>query len=219
MLKLVIFDMDGVLVDSELYWKQFERELYPTIGIEFTKEVEDMVMGLKIADITKYIQKEHRPDITQEEVEALYERIKDKVYEHVTAMPGVVPLLEELQAADIPVTIGSSATASMIALAMKKSGLENYFVRTYSAGSMDIPGKPDPAIYTTIMKEMGAGPEATIIFEDSQHGFHAAVASGATVVAATDPRWCDLAKDYSAADLHVQSLSGVTLETLQSLIK
>ncbi|PIT86986.1 MAG: hypothetical protein COU33_00130, partial [Candidatus Magasanikbacteria bacterium CG10_big_fil_rev_8_21_14_0_10_43_6] len=114
--------------------------------------------------------------------------------------------------------IGSSATAAMIDLSIDGSGIRNYFTEVYSVDGRGIPGKPDPAIYTYIMKTMNIAREKTIIFEDSWHGFRAAVASGARVVAVTDPRWCDLSHDYSDADLHLESLAGVSLNTLQSVV-
>lgn len=216
MLTLVIFDMDGVLIDSELYWKIFERELYPTMGIEFTKEIEDAVMGIRLSDVAAYLNTEY--GVEKHVVYDVYDTIVQKVYAHTHIMPGVESLLQELQRANIPAVIGSSATPAMITLAMEQTQLRPYFADIYSAGTMNIPGKPDPAIYTTIMRDMNASPHETIILEDSQHGFRAAVLSKATVVAVTDPRWCDLSKEYSEAALHVESLDGVTLQTLQSLL-
>lgn len=215
MLKAVLFDMDGVLVDSELYWLQYEEKLFSDLGINFTDEFKKEILGLNLVDIGKIIRSKYNSTLTQEELENAYEKISADVYKSSNLLSGVKSFLDELQTHSITLAIVSSSPMHWINLCLSLKDISIYFPLNFSARNFDMPGKPEPDIYLEAMKQLGVKPEETIIFEDSQNGYKSALASGAKVVAVTDPRWCN--SDYSQADLEIKSFEEINFEKINSL--
>ena len=154
--------------------------------------------------------------MTEEKAYALYDAIAKKVYAESNMMPGASALLNELKREGIPMAIGSSSTDYWIQLCLDAHDLHDYFDLTYSAASMNLPGKPDPSVYVKLMQDLGVDPTCSIVFEDSPTGFAAAVASGGVPVAIADPRWCD--GPYPEAALEATSFENITLDRLNNLL-
>ncbi|MBI2436531.1 MAG: HAD family phosphatase [Candidatus Magasanikbacteria bacterium] len=217
MLKAVLFDMDGVLVDSELYWPQYEEKLFSDLGINFTDEFKKEILGLNLVDIGKIIRSKYSYALSQEELENAYEKISIDVYKSSNLLSGVKSFLDELQTHGTTLAIVSSSPMHWINLCLSLKDISTYFPMNFSARDYNMPGKPKPDIYLEAMKQLGVSPEETIIFEDSQNGYRSAIASGAKVVVVTDPRWCS--GDYSRANFQVENFEELDLKLIETLFK
>ena len=203
--RAVIFDMDGVLVDSELHWEKVEKELWGRLGITMLDEFRKKILGLKTSDILELARKSYGLKVSPGETHRIYNNAALPVYEKYSSLlPGVTQLLSKLQARGATLAIASSSPELWIDTFLRRFSLHDVFPRVFSAETLGVPGKPDPAIYTHTMREMSLRPEDTVIIEDSTNGFQAALASGAATVAVPDPRWSR--GDFSAADLVISSL-------------
>lgn len=203
--RAVIFDMDGVLIDSELYWEKVEKELWGSLGIEMVDEFRTQILGLKTSDILELAQKFYGLKVPMAETRATYNRSALVVYEkYCSLLPGVAQLLSRLQNEGVILAIASSSPELWIEAFLRRFSLQQVFGRIFSAETSGLPGKPNPAIYQHAMQELGLRADETVIIEDSANGFQAARASGAATVAVPDPRWSK--GDFSTADLLISSL-------------
>jgi sugar-phosphatase len=199
-----IFDMDGLLVDSELYWKEAEKKIWPELGIEYTERLQQDILGLKLQDIIK-IAHNYNPVAFSKIVFKVFDSKADEIYlKKASLMPGVKELLLLLKKQDIKIGLASSSPLRWINMCLKRFELRKFFNIILSAQSMKMPGKPNPFIYNKAMKEMNAERGLTVIFEDSYAGVIAGITSGAHVVAVPDKRWSR--GDFSKADLVIKHL-------------
>ncbi|MBI2443962.1 MAG: HAD family phosphatase [Candidatus Magasanikbacteria bacterium] len=205
MFKAVIFDLDGVLIDSEIYWAEVEEKIWRQLGITDIKQAQHDVLGLNLDDTVKLLRQKYRCALSADEIKAPFHEYARYVYGTCQLMPGALALLQRIKTGSIPLAIASSSPNSWIDMFLARFKLEKMFDFVFSTESMNLPGKPDPAIYLAIRKQLAVLPEATVIFEDSQNGFLAAKRSGARVIAVPDPRWSY--GDFSAADLVADSLA------------
>ncbi len=202
--KAAVFDMDGVLVDTEMRWDEFREKIWGSFGLADPRKVEEEIIGMNLRDTAAYIRK-YNPALSDEAVYKAFSDVASVIYkERCELMPGVLPLLLEFQKKGIRLAIGSSSPLEWIEWAVRRFELQGYFSHLCSTESMGISGKPDPAVYIEAMRRLGVAPEECVIFEDSSHGLRAAVASGARAIAVPDPRWSR--GDFTIADIVVESL-------------
>ena len=210
--KAVIFDMDGLLIDSEIHWPGVERRLCKQLRLSSDQVSAKELLGKNLNDLTKVFQ-QYDPTITFEEVYVFYDNEADTVYtKQSNLMPGAQTLLDLLYEKGVTMAIASSSPRRWIDLVVERFTLQKYFAHLFSTQSMNLPGKPDPAVYTACIKELGFPKEHVAIFEDSFVGMLAAKASGAFTVAIPDKRWSS--GDFSAADRILDSLVFATEELL-----
>jgi HAD superfamily hydrolase (TIGR01509 family) len=177
----VLFDMDGVLVDSESFWQQFWREQIfpraetgdPTLedvnGRNFRESLEDLAAtyGLPAAP---------------ERYARQFERAAETVYgERVSITPGIPEFFATLRDRDVNVGIVSSAPADWIETVVERFDLAPIDVLV-SAEHIDLPGKPEPFIYEHAADEFDVSPSACLVIEDSVNGVRAAAQAGSTVI-------------------------------------
>lgn len=201
----VIFDMDGVLIDSELFWNEASEKFFGKRHILFTKEIKAHLTGNSMQQSMLWVKQEFElpeslADLCQE-----YTELSSHIYEHVThPLPGVVDLLKKLRQTDLKVAIASGSYLSRIEMIVKKFGWENYFDAVASTDHVNFIGKPDPAIYLHAAEVLGARSSRCVAIEDSVNGVWSAKAAGMRCIAAINERWSY--GDFSAADLIVKSL-------------
>lgn len=200
-----IFDMDGLMVDSELQWKRKKPEIFADLGIDDPKDFWEEAVGLSINDIAALIHEKCGKEITPEELRKIEDERAVEIYGILTRLlPGVRELIERLQAVQIPMAIASSSPNEWIKITLERFGLKKYFPTIFSVQSMNYPGKPDPAVYVDTIQSLGISPDQTVVFEDSEPGVYAAAGSGAHVVAV--PHAITRHGDFQKADLVVDSL-------------
>lgn len=196
--------MDGVVVDSEYYWQKFESKIFERLGVDVNQEFKDKIVGLGISSIVKLLNEEYGIKISADEYASeIYDDAKEIYLKHCNLIPGVIELLDLLKNKSIQLSLASASPQDWVDMAVNRFGLKKYFPLTLSTRTMQIPPKPDPAVFIRAMEEMAVSPNTTIIFEDSSHGVLAGSRSGATVVAVKDGRWPT--GDIGTADLVIKS--------------
>ena len=200
-----IFDMDGVLVDSETLYKDLEQDLFKSVGVHIGMEEHISYQGSSNPVMWGLIKAKHG---LPHPVEELVRITEEKVIDFFSSLPRIQPmaevvaLLETLRATGIKLALASSSTIDVIRIVLEKTGLEPYFgviADCTEAGA----GKPDPAIFLLAQKKLGVPKENCIIIEDSTNGINAALAAGIRCIAYNGPG--SEHQDQSAADWRISS--------------
>lgn len=201
-MECVLFDMDGVIVDSEDYWVEREREeLLPAVVAEDVPVHE--ITGMNYEEIYVFLDTNYTTLVEHPEFVARFEEIAREIYtEHAALMPGFRDLLTDVDERGVRTAIVSSSPPDWIALVTERFALED-FDEIVSADHIDGPGKPEPAIYEHAATEMGVAPAECVVIEDSAHGVESAAAAGAYTIAYETPTNAE--HDHSAADESVSS--------------
>ncbi|EMA05644.1 HAD family hydrolase [Haloferax denitrificans] len=195
---VVLFDMDGVLVDSEQYWHAFEDEWVFADAIESGDPDHEEITGMNFREIYDYLDATYGTTVTKDEFIAAYHENSESVYgEHVVLMDGAEELFSDLRAAGKKLAIVSSAPQDWISTVRERFDLDPLDL-VLSAEDIDDPGKPEPHIYEHAAAEFGVDPEECVVIEDSINGIEAAVRSGAYTIAYRGGENADL--DLSRAD-------------------
>jgi HAD superfamily hydrolase (TIGR01509 family) len=179
----VVFDMDGVLVDSEPMWVRARQDLVRESGGRWLPEAETAMMGISSDRWSAYMRDrlglEH---LTQEEIRTgVIDRMVALYREHVPLLPGARSAVEAA-AARRPIAVASGSDRVLLDTVLASAGLARFFTGTV-AGDEVAEGKPAPQIYQTACRLLGAAPRHCVAVEDSGAGIESAVAAGMAVVA------------------------------------
>lgn len=217
MLKGVLFDWDGVIIDShhahEVAWEEMALELGQPLPEGFFKATFGMRNDKIIPEFTTWSTKEDTERTQQlgDRKEALYRAVIRR--DGIEPLPGVITLLKELNAAGIPCSVGSSTSRENILTIMEMTGLAPYFA-AITAEKDVTRGKPDPQVFLKAAEKIHCPAECCVVFEDAHVGIAAALAAGAKAVAVgtTHPL-----ETFTTAHYRVQTLESINLEILRSL--
>jgi HAD superfamily hydrolase (TIGR01509 family) len=179
----VCFDMDGVLVDSESYWKPLEREeILPRAVPDADVDV-DEITGMPYTEIYDYLEEAYGVALSRGEFEALFEEAAVEIFgERADPLPVLPDLLDALAERDVPVALVTSSPHDWIDVVVERFDLDGAFDAVVSAEDLSAPGKPEPHIYERAAELLGVAPERALAVEDSANGLRAADAAGLTVV-------------------------------------
>ena len=202
-LKAIIFDMDGVLVDSEPFHQEIERRVFRKLQLDISEEEHATYMGTATDVMWKRIREKHQ---LSQDIKALVDLNLSECHsyfaarEKITPMAGVVPLLEKVLRNQIPMALASSSDPKTIDLIMEKSGLGTYFNYIVSSTLVG-KSKPDPAIFLYTSELLNVPPDSCVVIEDSTNGIKAAKAAGMFCVAYSNASAQN--QDQTEADLRV----------------
>ncbi len=215
-MKAVIFDFDGVIVDSEQCWEKYERKLFRELAPDWGESERPKVIGFSPLGIYEFIKKEHTVTLSPDQFLAKYDAIATTVYEQETSLlPGVKGLMDELRDHSISIAIASSGPMEWITMALQRLGLMQSFATICSAPTLNIACKPDPAVWKYCLRELNVDARDAIALEDSRNGVLSAKAAGLRCVGMqTDPK---ARQDLSAADIIVRSCEELSWNRLQAL--
>lgn len=195
----VLFDMDGVIVNSEDYWHIFEEEtLFPeTLSGEHPEN--DEITGMNYREIYDYLDVNYETTVSKAEFIALYDETSTTVYgEQVVLMDGFDGLTGTLRDRGAKLAIVSSAPKSWIETVIDRFSLAPFDL-VLSAEDIDGPGKPEPHVYEYAAAELDADPEDCTVVEDSENGTKSAARAGAYVIGYRTE--ANAETDLSAADI------------------
>lgn len=198
--KLVIFDCDGVLVDSESIANEVGAEWITALGWSMdAAEARARFLGLSDAAMFALIEQKIGRAITAKEIAQNHERITARFEAELKAIPGVVAVVEDLAARSIPLAVASSGERAKILTNLAKVGLLNYFGHQISSATEVAEAKPAPDVYLLAARKAGYEPSDCIAIEDSPNGVLAALRAGMKVIgfARETP-----ASDLTAAGAH-----------------
>src|SRR3972149_2416956 len=204
-MKAVVFDMDGLMFNTEDVYTLVGAELLRRRGYEFTFEMKNEMMGLPPQQTFKVmIARGGLCDTWEELATESYCLFKSFLDAHLAPMPGLMELLEALGTARIPKAMATSSARQLLEACLMRFDLERRFVFFLTAEDV-MHGKPDPEIYLTAAARFGLAPGEVLVLEDSQNGCRAAAAAGVFTVAV--PAEHSRTHDFSSASLVVDSLA------------
>ena len=183
----LIFDMDGLLVDSEPVWHEVEVDLIESFGYAYSDEVRNMGIGMRVDEFAAILQ-QHYPKLGDSAAaieSAITERLLSLPPERIKARPGADEILRYAAAQQIPRAIASSSTQVVIEHFVRLMGWAELIPKRYSAQFM-ARGKPAPDIYLHAAEQLGLAPETCLALEDSHAGTLAALAAGMTCFTVPD---------------------------------
>ena len=197
----VLFDMDGVIVDSEEHWSAFEETtLLPSV-IDGEHPEPDETTGMNFREIYEHLARHYELTVEREGFVARYEDAAREIYrERVGLMPGFPNLCETLRERGIEVAVVSSSPQEWIAIVRERFDL-GPFDAVVSAEDIEGPGKPEPDVYEHAAAVLGVDPAACIAVEDSPNGTQAAARAGMDVIGYRSA--ANAGADLSAADVVV----------------
>lgn len=186
-MKAVIFDMDGVIIDSEPFWKNAEFEVFSSLGVVLDKEFTDLTQMMTTMEVTKFwYEKFPWESKSFEEVEDMViSRVMELIEQGKAERNGIELFIKQLKSNGFKIGLATNSPYKIIPVVLEKAGIADYFDSIFSAEFVEF-GKPDPAIYLMTSKELGIDPENCIVIEDSYSGMLAAKKAGMKVVAFTN---------------------------------
>jgi beta-phosphoglucomutase family hydrolase len=177
MLEAIIWDMDGVLVDTGCFHYQAWADTFAYYGWVYSEALFKETFGMNNAD---FLKNKVTADITPEKVKEISDlkenRFRQAIHGKAELLPGVEKLLKEAQRVGLRQAIASSAPPENIEVLVKELNLAPYFDAIISGS--DIPGKPDPAVFLKAAKSLKTASEMCMVIEDSIAGVQAAKAAG-----------------------------------------
>ena len=209
-MKAVIFDMDGVIIDSEPIHFEVDMQTMKDFDCSISKEELNKYVGTTNEYMWTDIKNKYKLDKSVEEIiNYRSEMVKRKVIESdLIPIEGIVDLLKELKEKNIPATIASSSPRDFIEVVVSKFQLEDYFSCILSGEEVEN-GKPAPDIYVETAKKLGISPEECIVIEDSKNGVLAAKKAGMKCIGFKNINSGD--QDLSEADCIVSSILDVNI--------
>ncbi len=209
----VIFDMDGVIVDSELHWKKLEGFFLQSLVQGWNAEAQSKIIGLSVHDLYSLLVTQYGLDRPQAEFFELYNGMAREIYrQHASLLPGFLDLLTALQEAQVPLALASSSPMDWIRMALDRFSLHEAFSVVVSADELNGEGKPSPAIYLLTAQRLGVAPERCAVIEDSKNGVLSAKRAGMYCIGFQNG--FNEEQDLSAADVLVQGFPSLPLTLL-----
>ena len=205
----VIFDLDGLLVDSEPVWFSVRTEMFGRFGLQWSDSDQKALMGRSTAAWIDYVYQKLQGRLSRAEVkqETLKRMVQHYRAGEVRIMPGAREALRySREKGDLGLASGSPDV--LIEAALESNGWSGLFRETLS--SDDVPrGKPFPDVYLEMMKRLGVAPQETLVVEDSGSGILAGKAAGAKVIAVPNEHLMPAPEDLRAADAVIKSLASI----------
>lgn len=170
--------MDGLLVDSEPYWKIAEKICFGRLGLDLNDEMLRQVMGFRLAEVVEHWYN-YQPwgEKNFEAVEAdVLQTVKQLIMENADALPGVIQTLELCKTNGYKIALASSSAMSLINVVVDKLNIRHYFDLLVSA-EFEPYGKPHPSVFLTTAQKLNVLPTECLVFEDSINGMIAAKAA------------------------------------------
>jgi beta-phosphoglucomutase family hydrolase len=210
----VIWDMDGVLVDTgEFHFPAWSQALSEH-GIPFTRELFRTTFGMNNAGILEVLLgRTPTPELLAEISDRKEQLFRQAVRGHAQPLPGVLAWLERLRVAGRRQAIASSAPPANIDALVDELGLRTYFDAIISG--FDLPGKPDPTLFLKVARLIGVSPERCVVVEDAVAGVEAARRAGMKCIAVTTT---NPARALKGADVVVERLDTLPLDTFDCLL-
>jgi HAD superfamily hydrolase (TIGR01509 family) len=216
MIAAVVFDLDGVLIDSEPVWERVRRELVAERGGHWAPDAQRRLMGMSTQEWARYLSEDLGVDLPPAKVAAVVvDRMAASYREHLPLLPGAVEAVHRL-ATRWPLGLASSAPAVLIETVLQSAGLGPYFPVTMSTEQVPH-GKPAPDIYLAVTGQMGCSPPDCAAIEDSSNGLRSAAAAGLRVVAVPRPQYPPDSDALAAASLVLPSLAELTTDAISAL--
>jgi len=216
MIEAIIFDMDGLLIDSEPCWDEARRIMAAGAGVDWNKSDHKAVMGVSTNEWVEYMIKRLSLNIPAAEVEeTIIATMRDLYNQRIPFLPGAEQAVN-LAASSYPIGLASGSPQSLIDTILDAPSLRGKF-RVVLSGDQFSHGKPAPDIYLAAAKALGVEPENCVCLEDSGNGILSGANAGMKVIAVPDQRFMPSEEKLSKADVVLGSLREFSEEIVASL--
>lgn len=212
----VVFDLDGVLVDSEAVWDEVRRRFTEENGGRWHEGAQREMMGMSSVEWSRYVRDRLGVDMDPERISIeVADRVADLYRERLPLLPGAVESVR-LLAKEWPLAVASSSNRHVIDLVVELAGLKEEFRATVSSEEVGS-GKPAPDVYLEAARRLEVDPGACAAIEDSTNGIRSARAAGMTVIAVPNRDYPPEAETRGQADRILDSLVDLTPDLVRSL--
>ena len=213
MIEAVVFDLDGLLLDSEQLWDDAREELARERGGRWHEGAQRDMMGMSSPEWSRYMHERIGLHESPEEISAeVVRRMKALYRKRLPLLPGAQEAVKRV-ADHWRVGLASSSNRPLIDLALELADLAQFFQSTVSSEEVGR-GKPAPDVYLEAARQLGVEPTRITAIEDSQNGIRSAAAAGMDVVAIPNPRFPPGEDALAAAYLVLDSLDALTPEAI-----
>jgi HAD superfamily hydrolase (TIGR01509 family) len=215
-IEAVVFDMDGVLIDSEPVWERVRRGFVADRGGRWPADAQDRMMGMSTAEWSAYISADFGIRLTPQQVAQQVVVAMAAEYEkHLPLLPGAIEAVRALSGR-WPLAVASSSPRSLIETVLATADLASAFAAVVS--SEEVPrGKPAPDVYLAAADRLSVPPKSCAAIEDSSNGLRSAAAAGFTVIAIPRPEYPPAPDALAQARLVLSSLTDLTADTVASV--
>jgi HAD superfamily hydrolase (TIGR01509 family) len=212
----VIFDMDGVLVDSEAVWDDVRKRFVEESGGRWHDGAQRDMMGMSSVEWSRYVRDRLDVEMDPEEISAaVANRVADVYRERLPLLPGAVESVRSL-GREWPLAVASSSNRHVIDLVLELAGVADAFGVTVSSEEVGA-GKPAPDVYLEAAKRLSVEPTACAAIEDSTNGIRSAHAAGMAVIAVPNQDFPPEPAALELATVALDSLTDLTPETVRAL--
>ena len=213
MIEACVFDLDGVLIQSEEIWDEVRAQYVRERGGRYDHEVQRALMGMSSTEWSRYLHEVAGvPDSAEEINDEVLRRMLAAYREHLPLIPGAVEAVERL-AARYPLGLASSSNRPLIDAVLVLSGLARFFTATVSSEEV-AHGKPAPDVYLEAARLLGVAPASCAAVEDSHGGIRSAKAAGMRVIAIPNPSYPPDDEALALADVTARSLDELTVDVV-----
>jgi HAD superfamily hydrolase (TIGR01509 family) len=213
-IEAVVFDLDGVLLQSEEVWDAVRERYVRERGGRYDEEVQRAMMGMSAPEWSRFLHEEAGvPDDPDAINRAVVERMLAAYREELPLLPGARKVVRR-SAAAFPLALASSSNREIFEAVLELAGLTSCFRATVSSEEVER-GKPAPDVYLEAAGRLGTAPESCAAVEDSHAGIRSAKAAGMRVVAIPNPSYPPDKEALALADAVVDSLDDLTVEVLR----
>jgi HAD superfamily hydrolase (TIGR01509 family) len=205
--RAVLFDLDGVLADSEPWWNEIDAELLACYGATYRGEHKREVLGVSYRIAIEFYKQAFGISASTEEMMRLREEIAIRFFaEQIGLFPAVREVLQELQRMELQLAVGTSSVSACARPFLQRHALERFFGAVVT-GEEVVHGKPAPDIYLKAAEKLGVPAGECLVIEDALSGIAAARAAQMRVAAIPDRRYVDPAEHARAADYLLHDLA------------
>jgi HAD superfamily hydrolase (TIGR01509 family) len=212
----VVFDLDGVILQTEEVWDEVRGRYVVEHGGRYDEAAQRAMMGMSAPEWSRYLADELGVPGTPEQISADVVRLMEARYrEELPLIPGAREAVDRL-AARWPLGLASSSNRPLIDAALALSGLDTYFAATVSSEEV-ARGKPAPDVYLEAARRLGVAPDDCAAVEDSHSGIRSAKAAAMAVIAIPNPSFPPDREALALADLVLKSVSDLDVDAVESI--
>ncbi|HEX6054400.1 MAG TPA: HAD family phosphatase, partial [Intrasporangium sp.] len=213
----VVFDLDGVLVDSEGIWDEIRRGLAAEHHRPWPDDATHLMLGMSTQEWSTYlVDTVGIPGPAPVVAQTVIDRMADHYREHLPLLPGATETVRRL-ARQWPLGLASSSPRRLIDAVLAAAGLTDSFRVTLSTEQVE-QGKPSPLVYLAVARHLDVAPETVVALEDSSNGLRSASGAGMQVIAVPRPAFPPAPDALSLAVAVVEHLDDVTVDLVESLV-